>query len=423
VTAVSSPAASTDSRRPTKTIRRRIAVVVPELLPVPPVKGGAVELWVHEVTGRMQAFIANRTPAERSSLSIVSRPAGSAGVPGIDYIGIPWTAMERRMQKIKDAVTWRNPLRYVAKIQNVWSYGRRAARAVQDFDLIYIHNEPNLLLFFAKSPQRKLVLHMHNDHLSSRLFRPIYDRALARADVVLCVSDYIRERAVQMYPAHAARFRVVENSTDPQVFRPYGAEAWTAVQTVMPRAPAINLLYVGRLVAIKGVHVLIEAFKLVHARDPRARLVIAGSSFFEGASTTPYQNELVALAEPVKDALIFTGYLPHATLKFLYSAADMVVVPSVWQEPSGLVVLEAMASGTCVVAAAVGGIPELIEDGTTGVLVPANDPRALAAAVLETLSNPEKKSRMEAAARTRVASKYTWERVVGEIDSVFGDLS
>jgi len=126
---------------------KSLVIVVPELLPVPPVQGGAVEHWVDEASRRLIGAGVR--------LAIVSRPAHSAGQSGIEYIGIPWTKIERFFHRVKERVTWKNPLRYLAKIQNVFSYGRRVARVITNFDVVYLHNEPNLLLFMQKRAGQK----------------------------------------------------------------------------------------------------------------------------------------------------------------------------------------------------------------------------------------------------------------------------
>jgi spore coat protein SA len=392
-----------------------IAVIVPELLPVPPVRGGAVEHWVHELTRRLAR------PGR--AIAVISRPAGAPGLPDVTYRGIPWTVLERACDRLKRAASRRNPLRALAKIQIVWSYGRRAARAARDFDLVYLHNEPNLLLFLPARPGQRLVLHMHNDHLTIPALRVMYRRTLRKVDRVVFVSDYIRRRALEIFPEYAQRFEVVLNATDSSVFKPYGDEAYAMLRGALKLDPdCIHLLYVGRLVPIKGVHILVEAFREILARNPRARLVIAGSSFFAGARQSRYEAELAQLAAPVSAAITFTGYLPHASLKFLYSACDVVVVPSLWQEPFGLVVLEAMAAGTCVVASAVGGIPEIVTDQETGVLVPAGDVRALSDAVCRLLAEPQRKNALEQCAAGRVATQFTWEILAAHIDAVFLQL-
>lgn len=386
-----------------------VAIVVPELLPVPPVQGGAVEHWVDAVIRRMAG------PGRR--LAVVSRPAGVAGTEGVEFIGIPWTPLERFFQSVKDKVTWKNPLRYVAKFQNVFSYGLRAARAVRDFDLVYLQNEPNILLFVKPRAGQRVVLHMHNDHLSSRLFRPMYRRLLARVDTVLCVSDYIRRRAVACFPEYAERFHVVLNATDPEIFKPYGEAALPELSGLVHLEPGCrHLLYVGRLTPVKGVHVLIEAFRDIHRRLPDVQLIVTGSSFFAGATRTAYEEELAALAAPVREAIVFTGYLPHEKLRYLYSAVDAVVFPSVWPEPFGLVMLEAMASGTCLIASRVGGVPEVVEDGRNGVLVEPDNPQALADAVCETLRQQPMMRLIENEGRRCVVESYSWKRLVAELE-------
>ncbi|MBX9676946.1 MAG: glycosyltransferase family 4 protein [Methylotenera sp.] len=379
------------------------------MLPVPPVKGGAVEHWVHEVSQRLDQA--------QFDITIVSRPADAIGVKNIRYLTIAWTKTEQFFYKIKEKVTWRNPLRYIAKIQNVVSYGLRMAKLVRGFDVVVIHNEPNFLFFMKKMPQQTLILHMHNAHLGIALFRPFYRRALKKVDKVICVSDYIRRHALQYFPEYADKFIVIFNATDPEIFKPYGDEAVNQLRGLIDIQPdKTYLLYVGRLTEIKGVHVLIKAFITIYAQLPHTRLIIAGSSFFGGAAKTDYERSLVELAKPVSTAIIFTGFMPHDKLRYVYSAADMVVLPSVWQDPCPLVVLEAMASGTCLLSTAVGGVPEIIKNGVNGLLVNANDAEKTAKVVVEILANSLLKTQMEHAARQQILAGYTWERLTQQIE-------
>ena len=398
----------------TSAMTQSIVFVLPEMLPVPAVKGGAVEHWVDEASRRMAA-----RAGDGGKVAVVSRPAGVAGGAAIDYIGIPWTRFERFCYRLKEKLGRRNPLRQLAKLQNVFSYGVRAARAVRGYDVAYVHNEPNILLFFGKRPGQKIVLHMHNDHLSIRLFRPLYRRVLNKVDRVICVSEYIRRQAVGHFPEHAQRFSVALNATDPETFKPYD-DAPALAGTLPFEADKRYLLYVGRLVPLKGVHVLIEAFPEILRRHPDVRLVITGSSFFHGAARTEYERELVALARPVASNIVFTGFLPHETLKYLYAAVDIVVMLSVWQEPLGLVMLEAMASGTLLVGSSVGGVPEVIDSGRNGVLVPAGNAAELARAVCAALDDPAAMRRMEQAARDTIVQQFTWERLMGEVETAMG---
>lgn len=392
--------------------KKTIAVIVPELLPVPPVKGGAVEHWVHEAMCRVDQ--------SQYEMTIVSRPSGVTAEGAIKYMGIPWTSIEQFFFRIKEKVTWKNPLRYLAKIQNVFSYGKRVAEQVQDFDILYIHNEPNLLLFLKPRGGQKVILHMHNEHLCSKAFRPLYRRALKKVDRIICVSDYIRRSALQHYPEFIDKFHVVINATDPQEFRPFGDDAKSRLsETIQFDVQAQYILYVGRLNPVKGVHVLIEAFKQVHAVLPHARLIITGSSFFGGAAKTGYELELVNLSQSINHAIIFTGFLPHEKLKYLYSAVDLISVPSVWQDPCPLVVLEGMASGKCVVGSAVGGVPEMIEHDVDGILVPPGNAQVLADSLIRVLQDPSVNHALGGQARQKILVSFAWERLVKQIEQEF----
>jgi len=392
--------------------KKNLAIIVPELLPVPPVKGGAVEHWVHEISKRLDQADFN--------ISIVSRPANVQGIDGVQYLTIPWTSAEKVFYKLKELLTWRNPLRYLAKIQNVASYGLRMAKLVRNFDLVVIHNEPNLLLFLKKNPQQKIMLHMHNEHLSMCLFRPFYRQALKKVDSIICVSDYIRRSAVQHYPEYADKFIVMFNATDPDVFKPYGKEALLHLKDIVAiEADKSYLLYVGRLTEIKGVHVLIQAFLQIHQGQPNTKLIIAGSSFFEGADKTAYEQTLIKIAKPISQHIIFTGFIPHDKLKYLYSAVDVVVLPSIWQDPCPLVVLEAMSSGACLVSTAVGGVPEVVESGINGVSVEAGNVDAIARAVCNVLANQQTITKMGLAAREKIIEGYAWERLVADLERSF----
>ena len=393
-----------------------IAIVVPEMLPVPPVKGGAVEHWVNEVT--------NRLNLKHFAITVISRPSGVSGNPNIEYVGIPWTRLEKACYWLKERISWRNPLRYIAKLQNVLSYGLRVSKQVQAADILIVHNEPNLLLLMRKPKHQQWILHVHNDHLNHALFRWCYRRVLQKVDAVICVSGYIQQAAISTFPEYADKFNVLYNATDVETFRPYGELAEANVQAFLnlPKATPF-ILYVGRLTQDKGVDVLIQAFNHVLQVHPQAKLVIAGSSFFDGAAKTVYQQSLQQLAAPIAEHIVFTGFIPHHQLKYLYAAAHAVVVPSVWQDPCPLVVLESMASGTCIVASKVGGVPEVVEHGVTGVLVNPNQANELAIAMIDLLQHPHKAQQMANAARQKVESGYAWEHLVNQLEQRLLNLS
>jgi glycosyltransferase involved in cell wall biosynthesis len=138
----------------------------------------------------------------------------------------------------------------------------------------------------------------------------------------------------------------------------------------------------GRLVPIKGYDVLLEAFAGLRAKYPGARLEIAG----EGPSRPDLEMQAHSLN--IVDAVTFLGW--RTDLEALMSRWTVFVQPS-REEALGIAVLQAMASGSCVVASEVGGLPEIIESGVTGVLVPPANAHALASALAELLQRPERR--------------------------------
>jgi spore coat protein SA len=399
--------------------RASVAFVLPELLPVPPVQGGAVEYWVDEVSRHMR-----RSGYE---VSVVSRPAGATPLAdkAIRYVGVPWTPLASRLLTFKQTTSRRNPLRPLAKIQNVLSYGLKARALLPSAAarIVYVHNDPALTLMLGKSPGQKFVLHMHNDHLASRAMKPLYKRVIDKVDLVLCVSDFIRDSARASFPSQSDKFVTVVNGTDADFFRPTPRpEARAQLADVTFEPGCSYFVYVGRLVEIKGVHVLLEAFSGLLARNPNARLIVAGSSFFSDAPKTSYEARLQEMARPMQHAIVFTGYLPHDKIRLLYAAADAVVVPSTWQEPSGLVLIEAMACGACVIGTRVGGAREIVEDGRTGLMIEPARPDVLQASMQRVIDDPSLRSRLGTAARAEVEQRFTWQRVSSNLDAIFGKL-
>ncbi|HTQ79709.1 MAG TPA: glycosyltransferase, partial [Thermoanaerobaculia bacterium] len=180
-------------------------------------------------------------------------------------------------------------------------------------------------------------------------------------------------------------------------------------------------LFVGRLRIRKGVEVALHALDLLRRRSPDAR--VAGDLRLQVAGDGEHRTALAALAAELGlgEAVAFLGRADAARVRALLARARALVVPSIY-EGMPLVILEAMAAGVPVVASAVSGIPEVVVDGETGWLVPAEDPAALAAALAAVLADPAEAARRGAAGRGRVAERFSpraaaeiWEREMREI--------
>jgi glycosyltransferase involved in cell wall biosynthesis len=198
--------------------------------------------------------------------------------------------------------------------------------------------------------------------------------------------------------------------------------------TSLPEPPALprtgggvaTVLFVGRLVERKGVPVLIEAMSLLPGGGS-VRLEIVG----EG----PERPTLEAAAQRlgIADRIEFRGKVSSAELQAAYARASAFVLPSIFDargdtEGLGVVALEAMNYGTPVVASRIGGIPDIVEDGVTGVLVPPGDAAALAAALRRVLDEPGLARKLGEAGRRRLHEQFSWEAITARWEAVYASL-
>jgi glycosyltransferase involved in cell wall biosynthesis len=171
-----------------------------------------------------------------------------------------------------------------------------------------------------------------------------------------------------------------------------------------------NILYAGRLIELKGVHYLIDAFPRILDIYPGAKLLIVGSG--------PYKSSLMVLSDRLKlqDRIQFIDAIPQEELLPYYSMADVFVLPSVVTDDGeteglGVVLLEAMACETPVIGTRVGGIPDIIKDGETGLLVKEKDPEDLAEKVLRLLIDDDLRRTLAFNGRRLIEERFSWEKV------------
>lgn len=175
----------------------------------------------------------------------------------------------------------------------------------------------------------------------------------------------------------------------------------------------LRLLFVGRLVERKGVHILVEALARIVEHRP-ARLTVVG----EGS----WEERIRAKAEAcgVASRVRLTGFVPEAELRRLYASCDIFVLPAVVDakgdtEGLGVVLLEALRFGRPVIASDVGGIPDIVRPGRSGWLVPPGDPEALARSVLEVAADPGTARRRGEEGRRWAERRFSWDRIVGDV--------
>ncbi|MFJ5112484.1 glycogen synthase [Streptomyces sp. NPDC088551] len=247
--------------------------------------------------------------------------------------------------------------------------------------------------------------------------------AVEGADAVIAVSRGMRDDILACYPSlDPDRVRVVHNGIDTRLYRPDRGTGVLDRIGIDPDRPYV--LFVGRITRQKGVPHLLRAAR---ALDPGAQLVLCA-----GAPDTPEIGaefrELVEELGRTRDGVHWIPeMLPRPEVIQLLTHAAVFACPSVY-EPLGIVNLEAMACGTAVVASAVGGIPEVVDDGGTGLLVPYDErhPEAFESGLTEALNrvldDPESAARMGAAGRRRAVREFGWDQVARRTYAVYEEL-
>jgi alpha-maltose-1-phosphate synthase len=241
--------------------------------------------------------------------------------------------------------------------------------------------------------------------------------ALASAAAVVAVSDGMRSDILSVYPEiPRERVHVIRNGIDTKQYAPDRATDVLEKHGVDPDRPYV--IFVGRITRQKGVPVLLRA---AAALEPDAQLVLCA-----GAADTPELGaevaSLVAELQATRTGVLWIpDMLPKPEVIQLLTHATAFVCPSVY-EPLGIVNLEAMACATAVVASRVGGIPEVVDGGVTGLLVPPDDPASLADALNLLLRDPDDAKEMGEAGRERAVAEFSWESVATQTVSLYASL-
>jgi glycosyltransferase involved in cell wall biosynthesis len=292
---------------------------------------------------------------------------------------------------------------------NVW-------RESGGVDIVHIHSalapastilRVGVLGAAARLRRRGVVVHAHGGliplwmHTRARRWLARLALAPARKVIAVSVDGYRALEAVV-----GGRALLLDNGVDTDAFCPS--------ERVAPRVTRI--LYVGLLTPRKGLVDLFEASKLLLARGVDHELLVLGGAPDEGEEA----EREVRAAAPAHAR--FLGVADHSAMPAVYAGADVFCLPS-WWEAAPLSVLEAMASGVCVVATAVGDIPRLAPDGTEALLVPPQQPAALAAVLERVVTDPDERSRLAANGRRRAVEHFSAAATSDALSAVYCEVA
>jgi alpha-maltose-1-phosphate synthase len=241
--------------------------------------------------------------------------------------------------------------------------------------------------------------------------------AASAAAAVVAVSDGMRADIMAAYPEISPeRIRVIRNGIDTSEYHPDPNTDVLERHGIDPGRPYV--IFVGRITRQKGVPVLLRA---ASGLVPEAQLVLLA-----GAADTPEQlTEVTELVDGLRATRSGVFWIPEMLPKpeviQLLTHATVFACPSIY-EPLGIVNLEAMACGTAVVGSRTGGIPEVVADGETGLLVPVGEPEPLAAALNALLRDPDRAEAMGQAGRKRAVAEFGWPAIAAQTANLYAEL-
>lgn len=321
------------------------------------------------------------------------------------------------------------PVRYSGSVARI-SFSPRIAYRVRSllrretFDVMHLHEPttPTLPWVVANqaqklSPQTALIgtFHSYRAQCGCRsaltepysLARPVFRRVMSRLDGRIAVSEVAQSYISDHFPGS---YRIIPNGVDTALF------GNSALEPLPQFSSGLNVLFVGRLEPRKGFCYLLEAYTQVKAALPQVRLLVVGP--YTDEDRAPLEREL--RRRRLGD-VHFAGYVPDVELARYYQSSHVFCAPSTGFESFGMVLLEAMAAGTPIVASDIDGYRSVVSHQVEGLLTPPRDPVALAEALIYLLQRPDVRGRMGTCGRA-TASRYTWERVAEGVLGYYHDV-
>lgn len=369
-------------------------------IPPPPKKiAGAPQRWIWEVSKRL---------IKRHEVIICS-PNDRTAFHTKDEIPLLYVKkMKIRMPRAPAVFA------YTRKIVN---YYLKAVAYVRELnpDIVHFHATAPHPLFLSKTFAKNVhpIISVHQcvgfrtlsfpsksieDHLISYSF--------GKADAILPVSKYVGKfLKTRFRKIRQKNFHVTYCGVDPSLFR-FDEKSSKETRDKYKLSGDPVILFVGRIVPEKGVHLLLEAYRTVKKKVPNAKLLLVGP-----IQTYRHINYASNIIKACKNGIRFLGSVSHRELVSIFCAADLFVNPVLIPEAFGMVNVEAMACEKPVVATQIGAIPEVVENGKTGMLVPPGKTAALAEAILRIIKDQSLAEEMGNAGRVKVLRHFTWEKV------------
>jgi len=372
----------------------KIALIATEKLPVPAIKGGAIQIYLDAVA---------QIIAQKHDVTIFS----------ITHPELPETEQ-------KNGVTYiRFPESHY--IESIFQYIKQ-----HKFDVIHVCNRPLWIeTLHEASPTTKFILSVHNEMFANeKISEEKGLRCIELVSKIVTVSDYIGTTIIDRFPQASRKVQTVYSGVNVDQFFP----AWTPKGREMKRQVRNKLglegkkiiLFVGRLSKVKGPHILLQALPNIVSKHPNAVMVFIGSKWFGENEINNYVKHLYTLGALYPEHVQFINFVKPDEIASLFSMSDLFVCSSQWQEPLARVHYEAMACGLPIITSKRGGNPEVIDEGKNGhVISDFEDPEAYATVINSLLSQSSRLEQMGKYGRQKVEQSFKWNHVAANLMKVY----
>ena len=372
-----------------------VAVVTSGYLPVPPTKGGAVENIIYNLIKENEKFHA----CDFIVYSIADQNEETFRFTKIRQIRIGMlTKMLDQMLYFlaKNVFRKKHLISYRYFFQRM-VFMRKVGKELQANSYERVVLENNVVMFRAlkyhdnfEKYKGKIYYHAHNE-----LGKTIgYDRYLKHAKKIIGVSDYITGCFQNLIGMQTTEYETVHNAIDEKLFQKRISQAEKDALKeelgIDSRCPI--LLFAGRITKEKGILELLEA--LSELEEECYTLLVAGNTFFNVDIKDSFEGQLRQIARKIRGRIIFTGFIPYSEMYQYYQLADICILPSVWQEPCSIGVIECIVSGTPLITTRTGGTPENVTEATI-LLETDNLTEALKEQLHKYLSDPAELRRLK----------------------------
>lgn len=333
----------------------KIAIICSSGLPVPAVKGGAIETLVEIICKENEAY-------KKLDIDVYSIFDEEAIVESKKYekSNFIYLCKNKNYMKIRNKLVSFN--RKILKIDSIYTYPKEVAKKINNsYDKVIVEGDASLILPIAKKVDKeKIYFHIHHNPLSTN--HEQFTKEISSVNSVIAVSEFISKAMKKCMMPKNVQTIVLKNCTDIKKFNKskYENERVELRKKYNINHHDVAIMFSGRPVQQKGIKELLLAFKALCDKYNNIKLIIVGNSRFGKEVTTEFDKELKEIAETIKEKVIFTGFIHNSKMPQIHAMSDIAVIPSIYDDPAPLVVMECMASGLPIITTDSGGIPEYI---------------------------------------------------------------